>query len=80
MPSLVKMGQQYCGSTARLFPIGGVQGNTIKSLTLFIPTRYVVVSATDWYESFDHFDKGTAEVLISLLTLVVLEGIKLCLA
>ena len=39
MPSLVKMGQQCCGSTARLFPVGGIQEGTIKILTLLIPTR-----------------------------------------
>ena len=57
MPSMVKMGQQYCGSTARLFP------------TLLIPTLYLVISGTTWDGSFGRFTYGTAEVLISLLNI-----------
>ena len=67
MPLLVKMGQQCCGSTARLFPVEGIQEGVNKTLTLLIPTRYVVVSATSWDGSFGCFAYGTAEVLISLL-------------
>ena len=66
---LVKMGKQCYGSTVRLFPIGGFQEGAIKTLTLHIPTQYVVVSAILWDGSFGRFDKGTAEVLISLLNI-----------
>ena len=69
MSLLVKMGQQCCGSTARLFPVGGVQEGMIKTLTLLISTWYVVVSASVWDGSFGHFDYGTAEVLISLINI-----------
>ena len=54
---------------SRLSPVMGIQEGTIKTLTLLIPTQYVVVSATAWNRSFGHFDKGTAEVLISLLNI-----------
>ena len=38
-----------------------------KTLTFLIQTQYVVVSATMCDGSFSCFDKGSAEVLISLL-------------
>ena len=80
MPSLVKMEQQCCGCTARLLFIKGVQEGVMKTFTFLIPTRYVVVCATTWDRSFGRFDKGTAEVLISLSTLLMLEDVKLCLS
>ena len=71
------MEQQCCGSTARLFPVGGVQEDVIKNLTFLVPTQYVVVSFTAWDGSFGRFDKGTAEVLISLLNI---SGARRCYA
>ena len=41
----------------------------MKTLVLLFPTQYVVVSATRRDGSFGCFDKGTAEVLISLLNI-----------
>ena len=58
MPSLVKMGQQCCGSTARLFHIGGIQEGTIKILTLIIPIWCTVVSGTTWDGSLGCFDRA----------------------
>ena len=63
------MRQQCCSSTARLFPVEGIQEGVINALTILIPTWYVVVSVTAWDGSFGCFDYGTAEVLISLLNI-----------
>ena len=60
MPLLVKMGQQCCGNIARLFPFGDIQEDTNKASH---------TPATSWDGSFGRFDKGTAEILISLLNI-----------
>ena len=57
------------------FPVGGIQERVIKTLELLITIWYVIVSVTAWDQSFGHFDYGTADVLISLLSIV-----KLCVA
>ena len=52
-------------------PLGGIQEGAIKTLTLLIPTRHVVISAIACDGSLGLFDKGTAEVLKCLLNIDV---------
>ena len=60
--------------------LGEGQAFSVKTLTLLIPTQYVVVPATVWDGSFGRFNYGTAEVLISLLNIGGTRDVKLCMA
>ena len=41
-----QVGMQCCGSCARIFLVGSIQGGPIKILALLIQTLYEIVSAT----------------------------------